>query len=33
MSVKIIVDSTADIAKNIKNEFKIVPLTLRFGEQ
>lgn len=33
MSVKIIVDSTADLTKEIKDRVEIVPLTLRFGEE
>ncbi|MBQ1272377.1 MAG: DegV family protein [Clostridia bacterium] len=33
MSVKIIVDSTADLSKEIADRIKIVPLTLRFGDQ
>lgn len=33
MSVRIIIDSTADIAEEIKNEFTVVPLTLHFGEE
>jgi len=31
--VKIIVDSTADIAKNIIDRFSVVPLTVRFGDE
>jgi len=33
MAVKIIIDSTADIREDIKQEFDVVPLTLRFGEE
>ena len=33
MSVKIIVDSTADLLPEIAAQVKIVPLTIRFGEQ
>ena len=33
MSVKIIVDSTADLTKEVKDRVEIVPLTLRFGEE
>lgn len=33
MSVKIIVDSTADLRKEVKDRVEIVPLTLRFGEE
>ena len=32
MSVKIIVDSTVDLAPELKDRFKIVPLSVRFGE-
>ena len=33
MSVRIIVDSTADLPQNIKHRFSIVPLPLFFGEE
>lgn len=33
MSVKIIVDSTADLTDAIKSQMEVVPLTLRFGEE
>ena len=33
MSVKIIIDSTADTPENIRSRFGIVPLTIRFGEE
>ena len=33
MSVKIIVDSTADLTDDIKSQMEVVPLTLRFGEE
>ena len=33
MSVKIIVDSTADVSAKIKDELTVVPLTLRFGDE
>ena len=33
MSIKIIVDSTTDIPEYLRNEFIIVPLTIRFGEE
>jgi len=33
MSVKIIIDSTADITPEIRDRFSIVPLTIRFGEE
>lgn len=32
MSVRIIIDSTADVAANLRARFTILPLTLRFGE-
>lgn len=32
MSVKIIVDSSANVAKSIREKIRIVPLTLRFGD-
>lgn len=32
MSVRIIIDSTADVAENIRARFTILPLTLRFGD-
>ncbi len=32
MKTKIIIDSTTDVAKEIREEFCIVPLTIRFGE-
>ncbi len=32
MSVKIIVDSTADLSKNATDAVKVVPLTIRFGD-
>ena len=31
--VKIIIDSTVNVAENIKNRFTAVPLTVRFGEE
>ena len=31
MSVKIVIDSTVDLAENIKDKFTIVPLTINFG--
>ena len=33
MSVKLIIDSTADIAENIKDRFTVVPLSIFFGEE
>ena len=33
MSVKIIVDSTVDMAENVKSQVQIVPLTVCFGEE
>lgn len=33
MSVKIIVDSTADLIPEVKNKVTVVPLTIHFGEQ
>lgn len=33
MSVKIVIDSTADIAKRIKDQFTVVPLSIFFGEE
>lgn len=33
MSVKIIVDSTVDLAPELKDRFRIVPLAVRFGEE
>ena len=33
MSVKIIVDSTADLLPHIAKQVKIVPLTIRFGDR
>lgn len=33
MSVKIIVDSTVDLAPELKDRFRIVPLSVRFGEE
>lgn len=33
MSVRIIIDSTADVAANLRARFTILPLTLRFGEE
>lgn len=33
MKTRIIIDSTTDVAKEIRDEFKIVPLTIRFGEE
>ena len=33
MSVKIIVDSTADIPAELMKEFTVVPLTVRFGDE
>lgn len=33
MGVKIIVDSTADINPSVKERFKVVPLTIHFGEE
>lgn len=33
MSVRIIVDSTADLAENIRARFTVLPLTLRFGDE
>jgi len=33
MSVKIIVDSTADLNEAIKDQVAIVPLTICFGEE
>lgn len=33
MSVKIIVDSTVDLAPELKDRFRVVPLAVRFGEE
>ena len=33
MSVQIIVDSTVDMPERIKNRFRIVPLTVHFGDE
>lgn len=33
MSVRIIIDSTADLAENIRSRFTVLPLTLRFGDE
>ena len=33
MSVKIVVDSTTDLTLELRPEFEIVPLTVRFGEE
>ena len=33
MSVRIIVDSTADLKASVKDQVKIVPLTIHFGEE
>lgn len=33
MSVRIVIDSTADLAPEIKNNVDIVPLTIRFGDK
>lgn len=33
MSVKIIIDSTTDLIKEVKDKVEVVPLTLRFGEE
>ena len=33
MSVRIIIDSTADVAENIRSRFTVLPLTLRFGDE
>ncbi len=33
MSVKIIVDSTADLIESVKEQVEVVPLTVRFGEE
>lgn len=33
MGVRIIIDSTADIAQELKPKFTILPLTLRFGDE
>ena len=33
MSVKIVIDSTADLPSGQESQFSIVPLTIRFGEQ
>lgn len=33
MSVKIVIDSTVDLAENIKDKFTIVPLTINFGDE
>ena len=32
MSVRIIIDSTADVAENLRARFTVLPLTLRFGD-
>ena len=33
MSVRIIVDSTVDMPDELKDQFLIVPLTVRFGDE
>lgn len=33
MSIKIVVDSTANIRDDIEHEFSVVPVTIRFGEE
>ena len=33
MSVRIIIDSTADVAENLRARFTVLPLTLRFGDE
>ena len=33
MSVKIIVDSTVDLAPELKDRIRVVPLAVRFGEE
>ena len=33
MSVQIIVDSTVDMPERIKDRFRIVPLTVHFGDE
>ena len=33
MSVKIVIDSTADVSANVKDRMTVVPLTLHFGEE
>ncbi len=33
MSVKIILDSTSDVAEHLRDQFTVVPLTLRFDEE
>ncbi|MBQ8143907.1 MAG: DegV family protein [Butyricicoccus sp.] len=33
MSVRIIIDSTADVSANVKERLTVVPLTLHFGEE
>ena len=33
MSVKIVIDSTVDLAENIKDKFTVVPLTINFGDE
>ena len=33
MSVKLIIDSTANVADNIKDRFTVVPLSIFFGEE
>ena len=33
MSVKIVIDSTADVSANVKDRMTVVPLTVRFGEE
>lgn len=33
MSIRIIIDSTADVAENIRGRFTVLPLTLRFGDE
>lgn len=33
MSVKLIIDSTANVAENIKDRFTVVPLSIFFGEE
>ncbi|MGN0963088.1 MAG: DegV family protein, partial [Clostridia bacterium] len=33
MSVKLIIDSTADVAGHIKDRFTVVPLSIFFGEE
>ena len=33
MSVRIILDSTADLTAEVKNRMTVVPLTVHFGEE